>query len=65
MGKEIHVVKRDCFAYICQNGGEECSALNGLYCRSEECKFYKSKMEMEGKGIEYPEPKICEQGEEP
>lgn len=31
-------VKEDCFAYK----NKTCSALNELYCKKEECKFYKT-----------------------
>jgi hypothetical protein len=42
-------IKTDCFAYASrrnQNNGrklETCMALNALYCRAGECKFYKTK----------------------
>lgn len=39
-------VKTDCFAYYEATVGNstrrKCLALNELYCRKEECKFYKS-----------------------
>ncbi len=41
-------IKEDCFAY---NGDKSktipCTALNDLYCKNEECKFYKSKEQRE------------------
>lgn len=42
----MHKVKTDCFAYrkITQPNGrteEKCFALLELYCKNEECKFYK------------------------
>lgn len=42
-------VKRDCFAYKCGRGNisnSYCTALNKLYCETEECKFYKTKEEL-------------------
>lgn len=44
----MSTVKTDCFAYEDRgmvNGirmGVRCKALNGLYCKTEECKFYKT-----------------------
>lgn len=35
-------VKKDCFAYDETETGATCLALNELYCRKEECKFYKT-----------------------
>lgn len=40
-------VKKDCFAYYKRNLGngqtnEACMALNAPYCKSGECKFYKT-----------------------
>ena len=37
--------KTDCFAYNRDNGG--CNVLKGLYCSSENCKFYKKKEQFE------------------
>ena len=43
--KDLNVnVKRDCFGYkrgCNENGSSYCTALNKLYCETEECKFYK------------------------
>ena len=36
-------IKRDCFAYRNGKTGEKCHALDDLYCRLENCKFYKEK----------------------
>lgn len=36
-----HEVKSDCFGYRNTLKGEGCIALNKLYCKHEECKFYK------------------------
>lgn len=46
--KEVDTVKKDCFAY--RNKTEDsgfCVALKELYCRCEECKFYKNKVDYE------------------
>ncbi len=34
--------KVSCFAYSNKNGCEGCKALKELYCKNEDCKFYKS-----------------------
>lgn len=36
-------IKTDCFAYKSDNTYNGCNALNKLYCKFEECKFYKNK----------------------
>lgn len=36
------MVHTDCFAYTCKNGVEGCMALNKLYCKKEECRFFKN-----------------------
>lgn len=37
-------VKKDCFAYnVSRRAGEGCKVLRDLYCKHEECKFYKPK----------------------
>ncbi len=52
-------VKKDCFAYREKNGREYCSALRYLFCRGEECNWYKKKGEEckgcphENKGVNY------------
>lgn len=33
--------KRDCFAYRIDCGNESCDCLKELYCKFEECRFYK------------------------
>lgn len=38
--------KKDCFAYRNKGGIEKCTALKFLYCKCEECKFYKTQREM-------------------
>lgn len=46
--KEVDTVKRDCFAY--REKTEYlgyCTALRELYCRCEECKFYKNRKRYE------------------
>jgi len=37
-------VKEDCFAY--DSKYKQCTALNDLYCKNEECRFYKNKEKM-------------------
>lgn len=32
--------KKDCFAYLQRQGGAVCTALNEVYCKKGECKFY-------------------------
>ena len=45
---ELFEVKRDCFAYIASKRGiGQCLALHMLYCRKENCNFYKSKEQYE------------------
>lgn len=47
LGKE-HImakIKRDCFGYSAIK--EDCSVLKKLYCRNENCKFYKTRNEYE------------------
>lgn len=40
-------IKTDCFAYSKRKDGgrifQGCKALNALFCKTEECKFYKTK----------------------
>lgn len=36
-------VKKDCFGYYTEKGEGKCNALDGLYCRCEDCAFYKTK----------------------
>lgn len=36
-------VKKDCFAYISDDKCRGCFALNQLYCKTEECKFYQER----------------------
>lgn len=40
-------VKRDCFAYNKGSYSKPCIALDDLYCKKEECKFYKTKEQFE------------------
>ena len=40
-------IKPDCFAFKSNNLYNGCNALDKLYCRREECKFYKTKEEHE------------------
>lgn len=43
-------IKKDCFAY--DEGKEECTALTNLFCKNEECRFYKKKRIMSKNYIE-------------
>ena len=53
------MVKTDCFAYAkLEDGREVCRALNALYCKEEECKFYKEKHKA-CKECEYADCKGC------
>lgn len=38
-------IKKDCFAYMSDNQYRGCMCLNELFCRKENCKFYKTKEE--------------------
>lgn len=40
------MMNKDCFAFVEKNGHQGCRALNYLYCKKEECKFYKRKCEV-------------------
>lgn len=40
--KEIKSIYEDCFAYK----EATCSALNDLYCKNEECRFYKTEKQL-------------------
>lgn len=37
---EYREIKENCFGYDKQH--QKCKALNGLYCKTEKCKFYKT-----------------------
>jgi hypothetical protein len=39
--REAIRVRKDCFAYQTKDGREDCTALKELYCRNEQCSFYK------------------------
>lgn len=43
-------VNKDCFAYDAKY--KECNALKKLYCKDENCKFYKNKKEVNQEQIE-------------
>jgi hypothetical protein len=47
LGKEsiMAKIKRDCFGYSAIR--EDCYILKKLYCRNENCKFYKTRKEYE------------------
>lgn len=53
------MVKTDCFAYVKrEDGAEMCAALNAMYCKKEECVFYKNK-EKACKECAYKDCKGC------
>lgn len=44
------MVRKDCFGYDARCGArkkDRCTALNNLYCETENCKFYKTRDEHE------------------
>ena len=41
--QEVYIMKRDCFAFAEKNNHQGCRALKELYCKKEECRFYKRK----------------------
>lgn len=45
-------VKKDCFAYNQMMNG--CTALKRLYCKEENCKFYKTKKQLDDERKKYP-----------
>lgn len=45
-------MNKDCFAFVEKNGHQGCRALNDLYCKKEECKFYKSREDIDTAKIE-------------
>lgn len=45
-------MKRDCFAFAEKNNHQGCRALKELYCKKEECRFYKRKWEVNLEEIE-------------
>ena len=46
------MINKDCFAYIERKGHEGCKALKDLYCKNEECRFYKRKSKVDLEEIE-------------
>ena len=46
------MINRDCFAFKEKGGHQGCRALKDLYCKNEECRFYKSKSEVDIEEIE-------------
>ena len=44
--------KKVCFAYVEKKGHQGCRALKELYCKKEECRFYKRKCEVNLEEIE-------------
>lgn len=44
--KENGKLQEDCFAY--QEKTDRCTALNALYCKKEQCSFYKKKTGKKG-----------------
>lgn len=53
-------VKTDCFAYRSGEGGRKecCEAMNALYCKTGECKFYKTAQQA-CHDCTYPDCKGC------
>lgn len=49
MGNEAKI---SCFAYRNKEGHEACTALTDLFCKKEECKFYKSDHKVNMRQIE-------------
>lgn len=47
------LTKKDCFAYREKQEYEGCCILNKLYCKKENCKFYKNKNNVDIRQIEY------------
>lgn len=45
-------MNKDCFAFVEKSGHQGCRALKELYCKKEECKFYKRKSEITIEEIE-------------
>ena len=45
-------MNRDCFAFVEKNEHQGCRALKELYCKKEECKFYKNKEKINIEEIE-------------
>lgn len=43
-------IKKDCFAYDTRH--KYCNVLKELYCRNEDCKFYKNRTEVDTRKIE-------------
>lgn len=42
-GMAVAEVKGDCFAYKKTQAGGKCTALKELYCKKEQCGFYKKR----------------------
>ncbi len=50
------MIKRDCFAFEAENemtNKDRCTALTKLWCREENCKFYKTRKEYERQEAEH------------
>ncbi len=50
------MIKRDCFAFEAENemtNKDRCAALTKLWCREENCKFYKTRKEYERQEAEH------------
>ena len=46
MDNKKYEAKKDCFAYTTNKGTPMCKALKELYCKKENCKFYKKTWEV-------------------
>ncbi|MDE7313567.1 MAG: hypothetical protein K2N87_18420 [Eubacterium sp.] len=51
MGNNEIEIRKDCFGYQEKGGFPSCTALKELYCKKEECVFYKHKSNRSGKGM--------------
>lgn len=45
------MIHEDCFAYVTAKGRAHCTALKELYCKKEDCKWYKPKEQREIKQV--------------
>ncbi len=45
-------IKTDCFAYDATLTHRHCTVLDDLYCKNEQCNFYKTKVQKEREKLE-------------
>lgn len=45
-------IKTDCFAYNGNSKSKPCIALDELYCKKEQCNFYKTKVDRQREKLE-------------